>query len=291
MRDLQATLTSNLQTFESIISISPTIHLALFNYRGDACVISYEGYKGYLSLSKLAEVFVTVYENANYNLRMNPLKPLERGEYSFYERNLDLNRKIANKIAALDIFAAKTLRKKQFKFTLEALFLNVRLVVDLFIKVIGGYSLENSLGDKKFDDFLQRHKFKSILIKNQKACDADGALLKKRGIKRSPQYSNDHQRERYFNPFFEWEQFFKGMFSSSDNPFRETNENVVKEQNELEDSYKILGLNSDATPSEIRAAYKKMSVVHHPDKNQNDPLAKERFQRLQNAYEVIKASL
>jgi len=48
-----------------------------------------------------------------------------------------------------------------------------------------------------------------------------------------------------------------------------------------------LGLPDTSTKDEIKAQYRKLSVKYHPDKNGEDG-AKERFQRIQDAYEALK---
>lgn len=51
--------------------------------------------------------------------------------------------------------------------------------------------------------------------------------------------------------------------------------------------YNILGVPSNATPIEIKKAYRKKSVQEHPDKNPNNPNATERFQSISEAYQVL----
>ncbi|RKP39322.1 DnaJ-domain-containing protein [Dimargaris cristalligena] len=53
------------------------------------------------------------------------------------------------------------------------------------------------------------------------------------------------------------------------------------------DFYKILGVDRDATSAEIKRAYKKMSMKYHPDKNQGDASAAERFAEVAEVYEVL----
>uniref|UniRef100_A0A1B6D3Y5 DnaJ homolog subfamily C member 10 n=1 Tax=Clastoptera arizonana TaxID=38151 RepID=A0A1B6D3Y5_9HEMI len=55
-----------------------------------------------------------------------------------------------------------------------------------------------------------------------------------------------------------------------------------------EDYYKLLGINKAADNREIRRAFKKIAVVQHPDKNQDDPEAHAKFVKLTRAYEVLK---
>ena len=43
------------------------------------------------------------------------------------------------------------------------------------------------------------------------------------------------------------------------------------------DLYNILGISKDATPAQIKSAYKKLSVKWHPDKNQDKQKATEMF--------------
>jgi molecular chaperone DnaJ len=55
-----------------------------------------------------------------------------------------------------------------------------------------------------------------------------------------------------------------------------------------DDYYKVLGVSRDATAKEMKRAYRKLAVKHHPDKNPNDTEgAEERFKRIGEAYEVL----
>lgn len=53
------------------------------------------------------------------------------------------------------------------------------------------------------------------------------------------------------------------------------------------DLYKILGIEKDATENEIKKAYRKLAIVHHPDKNPDDEGAAERFKDIGEAYETL----
>ncbi len=54
-----------------------------------------------------------------------------------------------------------------------------------------------------------------------------------------------------------------------------------------DDYYQILGVSRNASQDEISRAYRKKARKHHPDANQGDARAKERFQKIQGAFDVL----
>jgi len=53
------------------------------------------------------------------------------------------------------------------------------------------------------------------------------------------------------------------------------------------DYYEILDVPRDADENTIRKAYRKLAMKYHPDKNQNDKKAEEKFKEICEAYEVL----
>lgn len=51
--------------------------------------------------------------------------------------------------------------------------------------------------------------------------------------------------------------------------------------------YAILGVSEQATEEELRRAYRRLALTHHPDKNPGDPKAGERFKEISEAYAVL----
>jgi DnaJ like chaperone protein len=64
---------------------------------------------------------------------------------------------------------------------------------------------------------------------------------------------------------------------------------------DVDSDYKILGIDASATDEEVKKAYRKMAIKFHPDKvasmgEEYEKGAKEKFQKIQEAYDGIKKS-
>ena len=53
------------------------------------------------------------------------------------------------------------------------------------------------------------------------------------------------------------------------------------------DYYEILGVSKDANANEIKKAYRKVAMKYHPDKNQDNKQAEEKFKEAAEAYSVL----
>ena len=58
-------------------------------------------------------------------------------------------------------------------------------------------------------------------------------------------------------------------------------------ENDEEDYYKILEITRDASSEDIKKAYRKLSMIHHPDKNCNSEESTIKFKLLASAYETL----
>lgn len=56
---------------------------------------------------------------------------------------------------------------------------------------------------------------------------------------------------------------------------------------QTKDYYGVLGVASTAAQDEIKKAYRRLAKRYHPDANQNDPKAAERFKEISEAYQVV----
>ncbi len=56
---------------------------------------------------------------------------------------------------------------------------------------------------------------------------------------------------------------------------------------EKRDYYEVLAVERTAAPAEIKAAYRKLAVRYHPDRNPGDGAAEDKFKEASEAYEVL----
>jgi curved DNA-binding protein len=56
---------------------------------------------------------------------------------------------------------------------------------------------------------------------------------------------------------------------------------------EYRDYYKVLGVERKASEAEIKKAYRKLAMKYHPDRNQGNKSAEEKFKEINEAYQVL----
>jgi molecular chaperone DnaJ len=54
------------------------------------------------------------------------------------------------------------------------------------------------------------------------------------------------------------------------------------------DYYEVLGVSRNASEDELKSAYRKLALKHHPDRNPGDKEAEEKFKEAAEAYEVLR---
>ena len=53
------------------------------------------------------------------------------------------------------------------------------------------------------------------------------------------------------------------------------------------DFYDVLGVGKDASPDQLKSAYRKLAVKYHPDKNPGDKIAEDKFKEASEAYGIL----
>ena len=56
------------------------------------------------------------------------------------------------------------------------------------------------------------------------------------------------------------------------------------------DFYDVLGVSKNASPEELKSAYRKLAVKHHPDKNPGDKASEDKFKEAGEAYGILSDS-
>lgn len=56
----------------------------------------------------------------------------------------------------------------------------------------------------------------------------------------------------------------------------------------VEDPYKVLGIDRNASDEEVKRAYRRLAKKYHPDLNPGDPVAAQKMQEVNAAYDQIK---
>ena len=55
----------------------------------------------------------------------------------------------------------------------------------------------------------------------------------------------------------------------------------------MKDYYELLGVSREATPEELKKAYRQLAMKHHPDRNAGDKASEEKFKEISHAYSVL----
>lgn len=141
----------------------------------------------------------------------------------------------------------------------------------------------------------------SKLLQNRALCriklkQYDDAIADcERAISLDPQYMKARktkanalgQAERWEDAVREWK-----AIQELDPEDRAIAKEIRKAELELKksqrkDYYKILGVDKSADENQIKKAYRKLAIVHHPDKNPGDTEAEARFKDISEAYETL----
>lgn len=104
-------------------------------------------------------------------------------------------------------------------------------------------------------------------------------------IKLDPTYTKARKtRAKALGQMGNWEEAVRELKAVAEaNPGDSSIRKEIKEaelelkKSKRKDYYKILGVDKTATDTEIKKAYRKMAMLHHPDKNPDNASAAEKF--------------
>ncbi len=55
-----------------------------------------------------------------------------------------------------------------------------------------------------------------------------------------------------------------------------------------QDFYEVLGVSKSASGDDLKRAYRKLAMKHHPDRNPGDKSAEQKFKEISEAYDILK---
>eukprot|EP00958_Prasinococcus_capsulatus_P027653 scaffold5769_cov402-Prasinococcus_capsulatus_cf.AAC.2 len=105
----------------------------------------------------------------------------------------------------------------------------------------------------------------------------------RRGRLRSPTMRHNGSSDSKFRRV----RFAKGFGQSS--PFGPVDEKFTRDDQEPHgpDLFEVLGVGRDSPPEELKKQFRKLALQYHPDKNKDNPGAKQKFQDINKAYNVL----
>ena len=117
-----------------------------------------------------------------------------------------------------------------------------------------------------------------------------------RALELDPSYVKPRKtRARAFGEAGSWEEAVREYrVIAKLNPFEPNISKDIKwaelelKKSQRKDFYKVLGVDKDAGDQDIRRAYRKLAIIHHPDKNRDNEQADAKFKEIGEAYEVSR---
>ena len=218
----------------------------------------------------------------------------------YFKGDYDLAKKEINKLIKIGIVDEKISKLKKYVETINdaKTKANSLFKSEKYDEAINEYT--------KLLEFDPENKnFISIILTNRALCykkqgknmealkDADEA------IKNNPNYATAYIRRALIYEEFKMFDDAKSDLSKAKelDPNNAKIEGYINEANQKGESarnrdyYQILGLQRNATPEEVKKAYRKMALKYHPDRNseseQSKKIAQRKFQDVSDAYSVL----
>ena len=159
--------------------------------------------------------------------------------------------------------------------------------VDLYTRALDVDPTNRSINSK----LLQNRATAYLKLKDSTRAMADST----RAVELDPSYTKARKtKAKAYGAGGKWDEAIKELKS-----IQETNPSEPGIQKEIRDAeleekkakrkdyYKILGVEKDASDTDIKKAYRKLAIIHHPDKNPGNEEAAEKFKEIGEAHETL----
>jgi len=184
--------------------------------------------------------------------------------------------RIVQKLTRTKEEADSDLKARKYKEAIEKY--TSALDIDLANKQTNAKMLRNMATAK-----IQLKQYDEAIADCEKAISLDPSYINARKTKANAL----GQAERWEDAVREWK-----AIQEMDPEDRTIAKEIRKAELELKksqrkDYYKILAVDKNADDNQIKKAYRKLAIVHHPDKNPGDKEAEARFKDISEAYETL----
>lgn len=305
MTQLNEALTSGLRNFEKVVNSPSQVHIGWLGSRK----FSFQGYEGEKTIPEIVKLFSNCYYNAlrdrkDLSLLTRPIFitfPVSQADYDKYAPILERAGRIEQSI-----------------LNLEEKLKDPSVSLNPLAKVTKGVT-DSLLSDNWQNNLKELHQDREYAVKYlNEGFQAEQLRIKiaktrEEELKRKAQYVREQKerfakarkdafaREQYereqfarnFQKFMNFTYFPEGNFTYNfpegnfTYKFYSSSSLPIHHPEYIEDPYKVLGISNNASQKEVKKAYRRLALEKHPDKNLNNPKAKEEFQKIQEAYELL----
>jgi DnaJ domain len=274
--NIQAAIQSmNLNQLEALFQTSISIEFGNLGF-GKSC-FKFEGYNGKIGFKELVERIMLAFQED-----MGPVqKEWSLKKIALCRNSIDSTQKLIEKVETLH---KKVLKKKDLLIPQKI----KRTTHHIKKLIISHFNPRSTFEICKWKSNL--YDLGQELILNISSLEAEKQKLERKVLeeeflrKKAAQNKRRTYEQQFYTDYSDFLNFIFG-FPGFIPAFEDLNQDTSSPQ---QDPYEVMGLERDSSQEEIKKKFYKLARLNHPDKNPNDPSAKQKFQELKEAYSILE---